>query len=73
MKLGNKILPSYTILPLISAFSYNCIIYGGVMRYVKIFFIMTLQRNWIEIYHLFQKQYYSIFSLFVLGYKLYFN
>ena len=29
MKLGNKILPSYTILPLISAFSYNCIIYWG--------------------------------------------
>ena len=29
MKLGNKILPSYAILPLISAFVYNCIIYWG--------------------------------------------
>ncbi len=29
MKLVNKILPSYAVLPLISAFAYNCMIYWG--------------------------------------------
>ena len=35
------------------------------MRYVKIFFIMTLQRNWIEIYHLFRNNFHFIFLAYL--------
>lgn len=49
MKRINKILPSYAILPLISAFSYNCIIYWGSNALCKNFFhydfTMEFDRN----------------------------